>query len=179
MIDVSDVVQYLYCPRKLYFIKVMGLRITKPKMNIGKEIHENVAKSLRRRKIDGEILENVYLESRKYGIKGCVDAIIRRGEEYIPIDIKFSKFRSLFYGWKMQLVAYAILVEENFGCRVKKAYIYLTEEKDWIEVEIMPEDKEALAKIIRKVEEIIRKEKYPQASKSKKCNYCEVSKLCV
>jgi len=179
MIDVSDIVQYLYCPRKLYFIRVMGLRITKPKMDVGRKIHENVAKSLKRRKIEGEILENVYLESQKYGIKGCVDAIIKRGEEYIPVDVKYSRFKSLFYHWKMQLVAYAVLVEENFGCKVKRAYVYLTEGKDWIEVEITPGDREALMKIIRKVEEIIREERYPRASKSKKCNYCEVSRFCV
>lgn len=179
MIDVSDIVQYLYCPRKLYFIKVMGIKISKPKMDVGKEIHENVLESLKRRKIEGEIISNVYLESSKYNLKGCVDAIIRKGEEYIPVDVKFSRFRSLFYQWKMQLVAYSVLVEENFGCKVRKAYIYLTEGKDWIEVEIMPEDREALIKIIRKVEEIISEEKYPQVSKSKKCNYCEVSKFCV
>ena len=179
MIDVSDIVQYLYCPRKLYFIRVVGLKIKKPKMEVGKEVHGEVAKALKRRKIEGEILENVYLESQKYRIKGCVDAVIRRGEEYIPVDIKFSRFRTLFYQWKMQLVAYAVLVEENFGCKVRRAYVYLTESNDWIEVKIMPEDKEALVNIIRKVEEIIREEKYPQACKSKKCNYCEVSKFCV
>ncbi len=59
MIEVSNIVQYLYCPRKLYFIKVMGLRITRPKMNAGKEVHENVARSIAR-KIEGEILENVW-----------------------------------------------------------------------------------------------------------------------
>ncbi len=179
MIEVSDIVQYLYCPRKLYFIKVMGLRITRPKMNAGKEVHENVARSIARRKMEGEILENVYLESQRYGMKGCVDAIIKRGEEYIPMDIKFSRFKSLFYQWKMQLVAYAVLVEENFGCSVKKAYIYLAEGKDWIEVEITPEDKEALTKIIQKVREIIREEKYPKTRKSKKCNYCEAARFCV
>jgi len=179
MIDVSDLVQYLYCPRKLYFIRVMGLRITKPKMDVGKEIHESVGKSLKRRKLEGEVMENVYLESRRYGIKGCVDAIIRRGEEYIPVDIKFSRFRSVFYGWKMQLAAYSILVEENFHCRVEKGYIYLAETREWIEVEITPEDKETLAKTIRKVEELLREEKFPRASRSKKCGYCEMSKLCV
>jgi len=179
MIDVSDIVQYLYCPRKLYFTKIVGIRITRPKMNVGKEIHENVVKAFRRRKIEGELLENVYLESQKYGIKGCIDVIIKRGEEYIPVDVKFSRFRNIFYQWKMQLVAYAVLVEENFGCKVRRAYVYLTENKEWIEVEILPEDKEALVKIIERVEEIIREEKYPKVGKSKKCNYCEVSKLCV
>jgi len=179
MIEVSDIVQYLYCPRKLYFIKVMGLKITRPKMDVGKEVHEKVGKSLTRRKIEGEILENVYLESQKYGVRGCVDAIIKRGGEYIPVDIKFSRFKSLFYQWKMQLVAYAVLVEENFGCKVKKAYVYLTEEKNWIEVEITPEDRKALMKIIQKVRGLIREERYPKANKSKKCNYCEVARFCV
>jgi CRISPR-associated exonuclease Cas4 len=179
LIDVSDIVQYLYCPRKLYFIRVVGLKLTRPKMDVGKEVHENVARSLARRKVEGEILENVYLESQKYGIKGCVDAIIKRRGEYIPVDIKFTRFKSLFYQWKMQLVAYAVLVEENFDCKVKKAYVYLTEGKDWIEVEITPEDRKALVKIIKEVREIIGRERYPKISKSKKCNYCEVAKFCV
>ncbi len=179
MIDVSDLVQYLYCPRKLYFIKVMGLRISKPKMDVGKEIHESVEKSLKRRKLEGEVMENVYLESQRYGIKGYVDAIIRRRDQYIPIDIKFSRFKRVFYGWKMQLAAYSLLVEENFHCKVRKGYIYLAETKEWIEVEITPEDKKALVKIIRKVEEVLKEEKFPRASKSKKCSYCEMSKLCV
>jgi len=34
--DVSDIVQYLYCPRKLYFLKIAGIRISKPKMEEGK-----------------------------------------------------------------------------------------------------------------------------------------------
>ena len=179
MIDVSDVVQYLYCPRKVYFIKVMGLRMTKPKMDVGKEVHDNVAKSMKRRKIDGELMENVYLESRRYGIKGCVDAIIRREDEFIPVDVKFSRFKGVFYGWKMQIVAYALLVEENFDCVVKRGYVYLVTDGKWMEVEITPEDRKALERIIEKVNEIIREEKYPSVQKSKKCNYCEMSKLCV
>jgi CRISPR-associated exonuclease Cas4 len=179
VIDVSDVVQYLYCPRKVYFIKVMGLKVTKPKMDVGREVHDNVAKSMKRRKIDGELIENVYLESHRYGIKGCVDAIIKRGDEYIPVDVKFSKFKSVFYGWKMQLVAYALLVEENFGCTVSKGYVYLVTDGKWVEVEITPEDRKALERIIKNVNEIILEEKYPSVQKSKMCNYCEMLKLCV
>jgi CRISPR-associated exonuclease Cas4 len=181
-IDVSDIAQYLYCPRKIYFIKVMGLRILKPKMEMGKEIHEGIYDKLRRRKriwrVDAEIVENVYLESEKYGIRGYVDAVLKCGEELIPVDVKYTKFDEIFYNWKMQLVAYAVLVEENFRCVVKKVLVYLTETNDWVEVSIFPEDREALKRIIKKIEGIILNERYPPATKSKKCEYCEMLKIC-
>jgi len=182
MIDVSDVSQYLYCPRKIYFMKVMGLRILKPKMQMGKDIHEKIYSKLRRRKKiwrnNAEVLENVYLESERYGIRGFVDALIKYGEEIIPVDVKYTRFDDIFYNWKMQLVAYAVLVEENFKCVVKRVLVYLTETKEWKEIRIFPEDKKALKRIISKIEEIIAEEKCPRVVKSKKCGYCEVSKIC-
>ncbi|MDM7918114.1 MAG: Dna2/Cas4 domain-containing protein, partial [Methanosarcina sp.] len=41
MLHVSDISQYFYCPRKLYFTSVLGLKL-KPrhKMEFGKEEHE-------------------------------------------------------------------------------------------------------------------------------------------
>jgi len=36
-IDVSDIVQYLYCPRKVYFHRVAGITLTRPKMEVGRE----------------------------------------------------------------------------------------------------------------------------------------------
>jgi CRISPR-associated exonuclease Cas4 len=182
MIDVSDITQYLYCSRKIYFMKVMGLRILKPKMEMGKEIHEGIYSKLKRRKriwrVDAEIVENVYLESESYGIKGYIDAILNSGGELTPVDVKYTRFNEIFYNWKMQLVAYAVLVEENFGCIVKKVLVYLTETKDWIEVSIFPEDREALKRIVKRIKEIILNERYPPATKSRKCDYCEMSKIC-
>ncbi|RLI71914.1 CRISPR-associated protein Cas4 [Archaeoglobales archaeon] len=173
MIDVSDLIQYLYCPRKIYFIKVMGIKLKKPKMEFGKELHGKL-----RIKFDGDILYNLYLESENYEIKGVVDAVIKQKNNYYPVDAKFTRFNKLFYGWKMQLVAYAVLIEENFGVTVKKGYIYFIDEKRLKEVEIVSEDKKALRDIVKKVERIINEEKIPNVEKSKKCEYCEMKKLC-
>jgi CRISPR-associated exonuclease Cas4 len=182
MIDVGDIVQYLYCPRKVYFIRVAGVRITKPKMEEAKEVQAKAEKSLAKiaEKMGGELLKNVYLESQRYGIKGCVDAIVKTDDGYTPIDVKFSSFESVSYAWKMQLIAYSLLVEENFGCRVDKAYIYLASKRGKLmEIRIIPSDRRALRRVVDEIKELIKSEKYPRAAKSRKCGYCEVAMFCV
>ena len=181
MIDVSDVVQYLYCPRKVYFIRVAGIRITKPKMEEGKAAHSDARRSLKRfaEKLEGELLTNLYLESERYGLKGVVDAVVKAGDGVYPIDVKLSRFENLTYAWKMQITAYAMLVEEGFGERVEKGFIYLAGKGKFLNVPIQPEDRKALERIVAEVEEILRSGKYPRASKSKKCGYCEVEPFCV
>jgi len=40
MLAVSDITQYFYCPRKVYFMRTPGIKIkAKPKMDMGKEEH--------------------------------------------------------------------------------------------------------------------------------------------
>jgi len=173
MIDVSDLIQYLYCPRKVYFIKVMGIKLKKPKMEFGKELHDKL-----RIKCDGDIIYNLYLESESYGIRGVVDAVIKENDNYYPVDAKFTRFNKLFYSWKMQLTAYAVLIEENFDVTIRKGYIYFIDEKKLEEIEIAPEDKKALREMVKKVETIINEEKIPNVEKSRKCEYCEMKKLC-
>ena len=181
VIDVSDIVQYLYCPRKVYFIKVAGIRLQRPKMEEGKKAQAEVERNLRRfaEKIGGELETGIYLESQRYGLKGLLDAMINADSAIYPVDVKLSRFDSLSYSWKMQLTAYAMLLEENSGKSVRQGYIYIVGTRKLIEVRIEPEDRRALMRIIREVKEIIESEKYPSASRSKKCNYCEVFDFCV
>ncbi|MEM2817195.1 MAG: Dna2/Cas4 domain-containing protein, partial [Archaeoglobaceae archaeon] len=75
-IDVSDVVQFLYCPRKVYFIKVAGFRIVKSKMEEGKKVQEEVFRKLEKiaDKMGGKLSTNVALESDRHGISGRIDA---------------------------------------------------------------------------------------------------------
>lgn len=181
-LEVSDVVQFLYCPKKLYFIKLAGFRIIRPKMEEGRRVQEGVAKKLEKtaEKMKGKLITNLWLESEVLGLTGNLDALILTEKEILPIDIKFSKFNSISYAWKMQLTAYAILAEENFDKRVDKAFIYLVSEKETLkEVNISLEDKKALIGLLERIRELLESEKYPMATKSKKCGYCEVEKFCV
>jgi len=176
-IDVSDVVQFLYCPRKVYFLKVAGFRITKPKMEEGKMEQERAIEKLEKMAeiLGGKLLKNVPLESERYGLKGILDALIVT-KELLPVDIKLSKFSSVSYAWKMQLTAYSVLVEENFGTNVKKAGIFLNGKLK--EIQITPNDKRALERVLEQIWGIMESESYPKATKSKKCGYCEMQKFC-
>lgn len=181
-IDVSDVVQFLYCPRKVYFIRIAGFRIVKPKMEEGRRVQEEVLRRLERlaEKMGGKLLTNVTLESDRYGISGKIDALILAQNTAYPVDVKFSKFSSVSYAWKMQLTAYSVLVEENFGFRVERAFIYLVSEKESMkEVRIFPEDRRALLRLLGEIRELLESESYPKTSRSRKCNYCEMAKFCV
>jgi|Deesub1362B_J571_1020462.scaffolds.fasta_scaffold04679_4 CRISPR-associated exonuclease Cas4 len=180
MIDVSDIAQFLYCPKKIYFMKVLGVRMSKPKMEFGREIHEEMYGRFRRRKSlkNYTILENLYLESERYGLKGFVDLVLKSEREVIPVDIKFTRFEEVHYNWKMQIVAYGVLVEENFGRIVKRAFIYNVSKKEWKELKIFPEDRKMLRKVVKSIEDIIRNERIPEVRKSKKCGYCEMQKIC-
>ena len=58
------------------------------------------------------------LTSKRFGISGKPDMIIRRGRELIPVEIKSGPARERPYpSHVMQLTAYCLLIEENYGTR--------------------------------------------------------------
>lgn len=180
-LEVGDIVQFLYCPRKLYFLKVAGFRILKPKMEEGRRVQEEVTKRLEKiaEKMNGKLITNLWLESEALCLAGNLDALILTEKEILPVDVKFSRFNSISYAWKMQLTAYTLLVEEKFVRRVERAFIYLVSEKETLkEVKISAEDKKALLRLLDEIWMLLESEKYPIATKSKKCGYCEVEKFC-
>ncbi len=181
LIDVSDVVQYLYCPKKIYFLKVAGMRIERPKMEEGKAAQKDVRRSIARfaEKMGGKVLTNIYMVSNKYGLKGVLDALIETSGNLYPVDVKLSKFQSVSYPWKMQITAYAVLAEENFGKTVRSGFIYLIGMRKFLEVRVEPEDRKALKRIVDEIRKMVIEERYPKTSKSKKCGYCEVFEFCV
>jgi len=150
-------------------------------MEEGKVAQKDVQKRIARfaEKMKGKVLTGIYMESQRYGMKGVLDTLIETSEELYPVDVKLSKFQSVSYPWKMQITAYAILVEENFGRTVRSGFIYLINMKKFLEVRVEPEDRKALKRIKDEIEDIIAHEKYPRTSRSKKCGYCEVSEFCV
>ncbi len=70
---------------------------------------------------DGEIIyvddlkKSPILKSEKYKIWGRPDLLIKKGEDYIPIEIKTGRVpRGPLFSHIMQLTSYMVLVEENY-----------------------------------------------------------------
>lgn len=189
MLQVSDITQYFYCPRKVYFIKTLGLRIpARHKMNAGKDEHKREHRRIKERKsIYGfpreevkDVLHRVPVEDPKHHLHGRVDTVvILKNDKIIPVDVKYSSFRNVRRNWKKQLTAYALLLETKFEKEVKRGIIYLPQRREQLEVEISQEDKKHIKKDIRKIIKTIASEKMPPVRRGKKCNYCEMKKFCV
>lgn len=133
MVSVSDVVQYFYCPRKIYYLKVLGVPFkVKRKMEVGREEDEKEESRLGERKtvygIDrGEVeqvLHNLYLEDSRVGLAGQVDTVLRlRSGEHIPVDSKYTEEVAVHRHYRKQLVAYSVLLESAFGTAVSRGIL--------------------------------------------------------
>ncbi len=188
-LTVSDIVQYYYCPRKVYFLRVMDVPAgVRRKMEYGDEEHEREKRRmLERREIYGfergdvaEVLLDLQVESRRLGLRGKLDAALRMKDgELLPVENKYTDFAVPQRHYLKQLYSYALLLEEWDGRAVKRGIIYFSQQKKPVIVEITSEDKESIMRDIQAIERMLASEEPPRAVSPEKCRYCEVEKYCI
>jgi len=135
-VSVTDIKHYVYCPRLVYFDRVLHAQpVFGSQQEESQELHEEyVRKELRRKDavyyspefFGAEKLLFVQLVSEKLQLQGVVDCIIKTAKgEYIPVEYKNmnSNRGKAYIDHKYQLVAYALLVEENFDATVKRGFV--------------------------------------------------------
>jgi CRISPR-associated exonuclease Cas4 len=133
---VTDFKQWVYCRRVLYYLYCLPkVRPVTYKMKAGTEAGQHTEELEERRSLrayglsQGERRYNVALSSVRYGLRGIVDMVIdaedaRRGvHEIIPVDFKDSDKAGPHF--VLQLTAYALLLEETLGCRIKRGFLYM------------------------------------------------------
>jgi CRISPR-associated exonuclease Cas4 len=185
-VSVSDLVQYAYCPRKVYFSKVLGLGVvSRRKMDFGKKEHEREHRRSKERKMVygfdrkdvKKVIHSVYVEHEEIGLYGQVDTVLEFEDgSLVPVEVKYSDFATVFKNWRKQLVAYGLLLEEKFGKKVEKGVLYFPKQKERIDVDITIEDKEFLIRDIERIRSLVRSEKMPRGRN--RCGYCEMRKFC-
>ena len=192
LISVTDIKHFIYCPRIVYFEKVLHVE---PRLGSqqeeSKRLHEElVGKEFRRKGAilyskefkNAEKFFRVVLTSKKFRFHGMVDCIIKVGDEYIPVDYKNmeSNRGKPWIDHKYQLVAYAILIEENYQTTVKKGYINYIPEKLIIKIDLTPTIKTHVKRILTQIKEIIQKEKLPpiKITKEKCTGGCGYKWIC-
>ncbi|MBC7127708.1 MAG: CRISPR-associated protein Cas4 [Candidatus Methanosuratus sp.] len=186
---VADIAQYFYCPRKIYYLKVLGVPFrVRRKMELGNEEDEKEEVRLEERiAIYGfdrssvkEIIHDLYLEDAKLGLAGQVDVVIRLDTgEYIPVDSKYTDQVEVQRNYRKQLVAYALLIEGAFHTKVRRGIIYFTKQKKPVVVPLLEEDKSSLQKDLESIRRILTRESIPRKVSESKCGYCEVARFCV
>ncbi|HHV78321.1 MAG TPA: CRISPR-associated protein Cas4 [Firmicutes bacterium] len=183
---VSDIKQFVYCPRVVYFDYVMPLKtkITR-KMEYGKERHlefqgyEN-RRSLRRYRLDeGERQFGVYLRSERLGLNGLLDLLIVSPAGYFPVEFKDTA-RPPGLNHKYQLTAYALLLEDVMKRPVRCGFVCTSEgEKRLWPIQITPNARLHCLRIMGAIRNMIRSERLPPLSRSiQRCRECEHIRFC-
>lgn len=184
----SHIIQYLYCPRFIYFEYVLCIPQFEEKSYKamkGRELHDeklNINKNYIRKRVGAiEKLQEQYITNGH--LRGKVDEVLfLKDGSMAPLDYKFAYYDEKIYStYKTQLQCYAILIEHNFKKEVKKGYlVYVRSKNRLIEVEIKKEEKLNVEKCIVEIEKIIDKNIFPKASSYKKrCLSCTYKNICI
>jgi len=192
-ISVTDVKHYIYCPRIVYFERVLHAKpVFGSQQKEGREKHgEYIQKELRRKDAiyyspdftGAEKHLFISLNSPKLGLTGQLDCIIKTvKDEYIPVDYKNmnSNKGKMWMDHKYQLVAYALLVEENYITTVKRGLVNYIPEKLVLKVEITPTMKTHVKRVIGHIKRIIKEENLPpiRVAKNKCTGGCGHKQTC-
>jgi len=183
---VSDLKQYIYCPRIPYFYYVLPIprRITR-KMEYGALEHIEIERMEKRRGLkpygvlEGERTFHVKLESPRLGLYGVLDMMITSstGEIY-PVEFKHGISKQGLHQ-KYQLAAYAMLLEDMFRKPVKYGFLYLIPIKAVVPLEITCSMREHIKKVLSAIRNIIARERIPDYIRSsQRCRDCEFCNYC-
>ncbi len=186
----SEVIEYLYCPRFIYFMNCLLIpqnEDQRAKVQIGRNIHnikEKINKEYLRKKL-GVVKKEIdcYLSDSDLGIRGVIDEILTLEDNTMsPLDYKFAEFKDKVYDTlKYQAVIYALLIEKNYNVKVNQAFICYIRSKNHIEkIEISDAYRKKTLEIISEICYIIECSYFPKSTKIKnRCIDCCYHKICV
>jgi len=184
-LKVSDIKQYFYCPRVVYFYYVLPVKVkTTFKMEYGKDQHirwEELEKrrTFRKYKLqDAEREFNVAVNSDRLGLYGKLDLLIKTPLEYIPTEFKHTEGQ-VSMGHRYQLIAYSLLVEDFYHVTVRRGFVYLIIPKLVEEVIISQDARVQVKKVMSKIRKMIQNEEMPEANIIRsRCRDCEYLNFC-
>lgn len=184
----SQIIQYNYCPRFIYFEYVLCIPQYEDrhfKVNKGRNIHE--IKQLQNKSYLRKRLGVVEKFSEQYLtndiLRGQVDEVFKLNDgTAAPMDYKFAKWNDVVYKtYKTQLYCYAVLIEHNFKMPVKRGFLVYTRSKNkLVELEIKEKEKSETSRLANEILDIIKNNRFPVATKIKsRCLNCTYRNICI
>ncbi|MEA3377617.1 MAG: CRISPR-associated protein Cas4 [Chloroflexota bacterium] len=189
MFTVTDLKQYGYCPRVVYYTYCLPLiRPTTYKMEAGQAAHEKAGRRERRRTLSAYGLEegrrrfDVWLTSPILGLTGKVDMVIQvddgAAQELIPVEYKQTRRRPGHH-IRRQLAAYGMMLEETGDGQVHRAFVYSLQKRQAEEVTVTARLREEVRETVAGMREMVEREVMPSPPRSRRpCVNCEFRRFC-
>ncbi len=183
---VSDVKQYVYCPRIPYYHNVLPVeRKVTYKMQAARVEHEVLDRLEKRRSLVkygldlGERRFHVPLYSPRLGLHGLLDCLVVTPAGHFPVEFKVTSGEPAV-GHKYQLVAYAMLVEECMRVTVRHGFLVLVPGRRIVEVPIMPGARLHVKRLLGAVRRLVEAGRLPAATRVRgRCTDCEYRNYCL
>jgi len=184
-LTVSDIKQYLYCPRIVYFRTILPVQHTTTfKMEYGKETHLKLDRLEKRRTLaryrlsEGTREFHVYVHSERLALSGVLDMLLRTTAGMFPVEFKVTT-SDPGLNHKYQLIAYAMLLEDAFGVQVRTGFLYLVPTERLYAVPITANGRLHTKRIMGAIRNMMQTQRIPAATRSRgRCQDCEFANYC-
>lgn len=171
-----------YCERLFYLENVEQLRVADARVYAGRRLHVEIE----RKEDDGEVLQ-LTLESARWGLVGKVDCIRRRDGMLIPYEHKRGRAArdmdgkpAAWWSDKLQVFAYAALIEEHSGRTVTEGRIRYHADNVMVRVTIDDDAWRLLVESIGRARELQASTiRPPVAANERLCAKCSLAPVCL
>jgi CRISPR-associated exonuclease Cas4 len=123
--------QHLFCPRIPWYQEVLGLKPARPQwVRQGEEFHKKQREIFKHRSLKRFRLEQAEkrfdypVASQRWKMHGIIDLALLTAQTAHAVEIKISGNKPT-RGHRLQLAAYAVLLEETTGKDASKGFILL------------------------------------------------------
>lgn len=172
LVNVSDLNQYVYCPRRYWYLHFYDTQGRNYERIEGKTKHEN--QSTR-----GDWLNELYLESEELGLKGKLDVLDLEGARAVPVERKRAESGQYYRSDKVQLAGYCMLLEEHLDESVDEGAIYLYETDQRMHVPIAEDHRAAVRESIRVIQSMSVETVPSLIDNPSKCRACSARSYCM
>jgi CRISPR-associated exonuclease Cas4 len=185
-IPASLIRQHVFCPRIPFYNEILGINPgDRLWQHQGIDFHQRQAMLLKRRNLRPFGLENpklqynVSLRSITHGIHGICDAILFAQEEICPLEFKLDASKAPQRGHILQLGAYALMAEEQFGKHCKRLFILYGTRGQTCVIPFDQKIRTAVMQVAMDIRQNLNTPLLPASpATSKQCGQCEYLNFC-
>ncbi|MEM7182593.1 MAG: type I-MYXAN CRISPR-associated endonuclease Cas1 [Spirochaetota bacterium] len=171
-----------YCERLFYLEEVEGILIADERVYAGRTLHEEIQVD----NADIQRVETFEHTSTVLGLTGKADRLQKRDGNWIPYEHKTGRSKSdgkdatAWEADKIQVIAYAILLEEQSGRTIEEARVKYHRDNKLVKIPITEELRQAVLQKLERAKELhLQQERPPVAENPNLCIKCSLASVCL
>lgn len=174
---ISALEHYAYCPRQCALIHVEQTFDENLYTLRGSRAHERVASGEVSWEAGVQVRRSLPLYSENLGIHGVADVVEMTVDGPIPVEYKVGRVARR--PAMIQLCAQVMCLEEMFGRRVPRSYLYLAGARRRMEVMVNPPLRQETLEVIESARLLIEQATSPPAPNDRRCPHCSLFETCL